>query len=55
VLLVGWAPRAVAVVWGLLAFCVVVGWLGTVLDFPQWVTEMSPYSHVPQVPAEPMT
>lgn len=54
VLLVGWAPRAVAVVWGLLAFCVVVGWLGTVLDFPQWVTEMSPYSHVPQVPAEPM-
>jgi ABC-2 type transport system permease protein len=54
VLLIGWAPRAVAAVWGLLAFCVVVGWLGTVLAFPQWVTDISPYSHISQVPAEPM-
>jgi polyether ionophore transport system permease protein len=54
VLLIGWAPRAVAAIWGLLAFCVVVGWLGTVLDFPQWVTDISPYSHISAVPAEPM-
>jgi ABC-2 type transport system permease protein len=37
-----------------MAFCFVVGWLGEVLDFPDWVTRLSPYSHVPLVPAQPM-
>jgi ABC-2 type transport system permease protein len=34
-----------------LAFCFVVGWLGTVLRFPDWLTRLSPYAHVPLVPA----
>ena len=51
-LLVGWLPRAVGVAWGVLAFCFVIGWLGGLLRPPQWVTDISPYSHVPQAPAE---
>jgi ABC-2 type transport system permease protein len=51
-LLVGWLPRAVAVAWGALAFCFVIGWLGGLLQPPDWVSNLSPYSHVPQVPAE---
>jgi len=51
-LLMGWLPRAVAVAWGGLAFCFVIGWLGGLLQPPDWVSDLSPYSHVPQVPAE---
>jgi ABC-2 type transport system permease protein len=52
VLLVGWAPRAAPALWAALGWCVVIGWLGTVLDFPRWVEETSPYAHVVLVPAE---
>jgi ABC-2 type transport system permease protein len=54
VALTGWWPQAAMATWGLLAFCFVVGWLGTVLDFPAWLTRVSPYAHVPLVPAENM-
>lgn len=49
--LTGWLPRAVPATWAGLAFCFVVGWLGTVLRFPDWLTQVSPYAHVPLVPA----
>jgi ABC-2 type transport system permease protein len=52
--LVGWLPRAAVAAWAGMAFCFVIGWLGEVLDFPDWVTRLSPYSHVPLVPAQPM-
>lgn len=54
VALVGWLPRAAMAAWAAMAFCFVVGWLGEVLGFPQWVGNVSPYTHVDLVPAQPM-
>jgi ABC-2 type transport system permease protein len=52
VLLFGWAPRAAGVAWVVVAFTFVVGWLGTLLEIPQRVVDLSPFTHVPGVPAE---
>ena len=48
----GVAPRAVAVGWLVLAYSVFVGLLGGVLDLPDVVRDLSPFSHVPQLPAD---
>ncbi len=55
VLLVGWVPRASAAAWAGLALVFVVGWLGSVLDLPKWVTELSPFTHTPTAPAADVT
>jgi ABC-2 type transport system permease protein len=39
--------------WASLALALVVGQLGTLLDLPQWVLNISPFTHVPLVPADP--
>lgn len=52
VLLVGWLPRLSGLVWGLLAFCFVVAWLGGLLQLPGWVNDLSPFTHTPSVPAD---
>jgi ABC-2 type transport system permease protein len=55
VLLFGWLPRASAAAWSLMAFCFVIGWLGGLLSPPQWMEDLSPFTHVPQVPAADVT
>jgi ABC-2 type transport system permease protein len=46
-------PRwAVAIGWGALALSLVFGQLGAALDLPSWVLNVSPFTHVPMVPAE---
>jgi ABC-2 type transport system permease protein len=55
VLLVGWAPRASGAAWAGLAICFVIGWLGGLLSLPGWVNDLSPFSHVPAVPSQPLT
>jgi polyether ionophore transport system permease protein len=55
VALYGLAPRAVAVLWGVLALCFVIGLLGELLDLPQWVIDLSPFQHVPAMPAAEFT
>ena len=50
-LLYGLAPRAVLAAWGALALCLVVGFLGQLLGLPAWVRNLSPFEHVPSVPA----
>jgi ABC-2 type transport system permease protein len=47
---VGLAPRATAAVWAVLTWCFVVGVLGVLLDLPRWLTRLSPFEHVPQLP-----
>lgn len=54
VLLVGWAPRATAVVWALLAGCFVVGYLGELLGTPEWLRGLSPFQRTPGLPAAEM-
>ena len=49
--LFGLAPRATLAAWGVLGACFVVGLLGDVLNLPTWTRDLSPFEHVPQVPA----
>ncbi|WP_177891075.1 ABC transporter permease [Vallicoccus soli] len=53
-LLVGWAPGAALAAWALLAGCFVVGWLGDLLSLPDAVAALSPFWHVPGLPAAPL-
>jgi polyether ionophore transport system permease protein len=49
--LFGLVPRAVLAVWGALALFLVAGMLGSVLNLPGWVLDLSPFEQVPHVPA----
>jgi ABC-2 type transport system permease protein len=49
--LVGLRPAWVALTWVVLGAAVVLGQLGELLDLPGWVRDLSPYSHVPLLPA----
>jgi ABC-2 type transport system permease protein len=54
--LVAWAPKAAtAVAWGVLAVCVVMGWLGGVLGLSDAVMDLSPYGRTPEVPMVDMS
>ncbi|MCE7080852.1 ABC transporter permease [Streptomyces sp. ST2-7A] len=52
--LIGWAPRAVTLAWVLPIGAFVLGYLGGLLDFPQWLVNLSPFTHVPRLPAQEM-
>jgi ABC-2 type transport system permease protein len=54
VLVVGWRPDAVAVVWAAVAVCFVLGWLGGLVHPPRWLDELSPFWHTPAVPVDPV-
>lgn len=50
---VGLVPRWAAVIgWSALGISLVMGQLGALLELPQWVLNLSPFTHVPPVPAE---
>ena len=48
-------PKWALLSWIAVAFVVVVGLLGSVLDLPQWVMDISPFAHVPPAPAAAVT
>lgn len=54
-LLFGLLPRMTTAVWGVLVACLLIGQLGAVLQFDQWVLNLSPFTHVPQLPASDLT
>jgi ABC-2 type transport system permease protein len=49
--LFGLVPRAAPAAWAVLAVCFVIGMFGQLLDLPQWASDLSPFQHVPQLPA----
>ena len=51
----GAGPRWAPLTWGVLAWVVVAGLLGSVLDLPQWALNLSPFAHVPALPADTFT
>jgi ABC-2 type transport system permease protein len=51
---VGLTPRLVAAAWVVVAWVVVVGFFGVLLDLPSWARHLSPFAWLPQVPAEPL-
>jgi ABC-2 type transport system permease protein len=50
--LFGLLPRAAALGWALLAAAAFLLLLGRTVQLPDWTIELSPFEHVPQVPAE---
>ncbi|HEX5696269.1 MAG TPA: ABC transporter permease, partial [Acidimicrobiia bacterium] len=50
--LYGAFPRLASLSWGVLAFCLILGQLGQILQFPQWSLNLSPFTHIPMIPAE---
>jgi ABC-2 type transport system permease protein len=48
----GLAPGLVGVSWGILVGVLLIGQFGEILQFPEWVLNLSPFSHVPLLPAE---
>jgi ABC-2 type transport system permease protein len=51
VALFGLLPHATAAAWGALAACYLSAFLGPLLGLPDWVMDLSPFTHVPLLPA----
>jgi ABC-2 type transport system permease protein len=51
VALFGLVPRAAAAAWGALGACFALSLLGPLLGLPGWVLDVSPFAHVPELPA----
>ncbi len=54
VVIFGWFPRASTAAWVVPVYGFVVGYLGQLLQFPSWMNNLSPFGHVPQLPAAEM-
>lgn len=54
-LLVGFAPRFTSLSWLYLVYSFVVVYLGGLLKFPEWLTKITPFGYVPNVPIEEMS
>jgi ABC-2 type transport system permease protein len=53
-LLHGLRPQWALAAWASVAWVFVVAMFATVLDLPQWLSNISPFEHVPALPAAPM-
>jgi len=51
VALFGVIPRATTAAWAALGACVLLWLLGPLLDGPSWLLDVSPFEHVPALPA----
>ncbi|UMZ74379.1 ABC transporter permease [Natranaerofaba carboxydovora] len=54
VLLIGILPQGTSFIWLYLGYSFLVVYLGGLLDFPEWLANLSPYGIVPQLPIEEM-
>ena len=50
----GWLPRFTSLAWAALVLALLLGQLGQLLQLPQWLMDLSPYTHLPQVPTAEM-
>ncbi|MEV8411611.1 ABC transporter permease [Streptomyces niveus] len=55
VALFGWYPRAGPAAWIVPVYAFLVGYLGSILQFPDWMNNLSPFGHVPKLPAADMS
>jgi ABC-2 type transport system permease protein len=49
--LFGLLPRAISLAWAVLVYGLTIGMLGGLLKFPDWMLNLSPFEHIPQLPA----
>lgn len=52
--LIGFWPRAALGAWGALAVVAVIAFFGELLRLPHWVRDLSPFTHLPALPAQDM-
>lgn len=55
VLIFGLVPRLSLLAWVALVACLVFGEFGTVMELPDWVIQLSPFSHIPKLPGGTFT
>ena len=55
VLLHGWAPRLTWVVWVVVGWSLFMIWVGATLGLPEWLTRLTPWAPLPQLPVDPMS
>ncbi|WP_084956518.1 ABC transporter permease [Thermoactinospora rubra] len=55
VALTGLLPRLAAAAWGVLALCLVINLVGALAQLDERVMDISPFTHLPKVPAAPVT
>ncbi|MBS4210081.1 ABC transporter permease [Bacillus sp. FJAT-50079] len=53
-LLVGIAPKFTSSIWLYLTYSFIVIYLGELLQFPEWISKLSPYGHISKLPIEDM-
>lgn len=51
-MLVGAFPKGSGLAWFYIVFSLIVIYIGGLIDFPDWVTNLSAFTHVPQIPIE---
>jgi ABC-2 type transport system permease protein len=51
----GLVPRVTGLSWALLVYAVLIVYLGGLLDLPGWMFNLSPYTHIPAMPADAFT
>ncbi|WP_328464714.1 ABC transporter permease [Actinoplanes sp. NBC_00393] len=54
-LLIGVLPKLAAAAWGVIAGALLLLLVGPLLDFDQWVLDLSPFTHVPHLPGGDFT
>ncbi|MGP4107710.1 ABC transporter permease [Virgibacillus sp. L01] len=54
VLLIGFVPKWISFIWLYVFYSFVVLYLGGIFQFPEWVGNLSPFGHIPQLPIEDM-
>jgi ABC-2 type transport system permease protein len=54
-LLVGVLPKLTALIWVLFAYSFLILYFGGLFDLPEWVTRISPFGNIPQIPVEEFT
>lgn len=51
-LTLGWLPKFSKVVYVYLGFCFTVNYFGSMVDIPEWISNISIISWIPQMPVE---
>ncbi|MFC7320795.1 ABC transporter permease [Halobacillus campisalis] len=54
VFLVGVKPSLSSIAWLYLGYSFITVYLGGLFQFPEWVTNLSPFAHIPQLPVDEM-